>query len=71
MDDEPNGRPLVMERLRNAAPLVVIVVAAMIAIQMVPGAFRVVVFVAAIGLVIALRAWRPKDADRSYGPGSD
>lgn len=67
MDDAQ--RPLVMERLRNAAPLIVVVVAATIAIQVVPGLFRILVFVGAVIVIIALRSWRG-DRDRDYGPGA-
>lgn len=72
MNDDPVDdpqRPLVMERLRNAAPLIVVVVAATIAIQVVPGLFRILVFVGAVIVVIALRSWRG-DRDRDYGPGA-
>lgn len=67
MDDAQ--RPLVMERLRNAAPLIVVVVAATIAIQVVPGLFRILVFIGAVIVIIALRSWRG-DRDRDYGPGA-
>lgn len=65
----PTGdRPLVLERLRRAVPLVAVAVASLAAILMPTWPLRAGVFVAiVVGVMIAARRGKDKDEERNYG----
>lgn len=62
-DEEATGRPLLFERLRNLAPLAVVLAAALFAVSVVGGALRIVVFVAAVVVIGVLMSRRGEDGD--------
>lgn len=73
-EDEPSGRPLLMERLRRLGVPVAIVLAAVMVVFLAyqgPLLGGVAAFVATIVIILWLRARTSDEDDRAYGPGTD
>ncbi len=68
--DDEDGPPLVFERLRNAAPVIAVVVAGLLVVLVVPGTLKLPSLLLTLA-VIGLVAWRTGgDDDHRYGPGA-
>lgn len=73
-EEEPSGRPLLMERLRRLGVPVGIVLAAVMVVFLAyqgPLLGGVAAFIATIVVIVWLRARTADEDDRAYGPGTD
>lgn len=73
-EEEPTGRPLLMERLRRlGVPVAIVLAAVMVVFLSYQGPLLggVAAFIATIVVIVWLRARTGEDDDRTYGPGTD